>query len=396
MLLLALSAGAPAWAEQDPYYVGASLGVTHYSNVFQTTGSSQSDTVVSAGVLGGIDLRPGRQHLYGTASAQANRYGNFSELNNVSYALAAGLDWETIERLSGSFHIAADQSLANYADIQLPTVIKDVQRSRQASAAVRYGLTPRFGLEGSVAHRTVDFSAEEDKRDYRQNIASLGVRWTGTGLLTLGAAARLTKNDFPAALIVAPVPAIPPLPAVPGVYAPDKSDRKDIDLTGTYTPSGISSFTARVSFTRETHSQPAIPTFSGVTGSLSWDYRPTGKLSFNTTITRDTGSETTFAGLPNNFSPLRVDNNSLNTILDAQARWEATAKILVTAGLRHINGSVLDVLGRSSDATTDSLILGANYAFSRSIEFSCNVGYETRSSSYNASTVGCAGRITLR
>ncbi|HMC14432.1 MAG TPA: hypothetical protein VKI18_02290 [Albitalea sp.] len=371
--------------------------------MFASTSNPQGDTISSTGILGGLDLELGRQHLFANGTAQTNRYRNFDQLNNVSYGFTGGLNWQTIERLSGNLRYEANQSLANYADVQFPTTIRDVQRTQAASAAVRYGITPRLGIEGSAAHRTVNFSAPEDTRGFRTNVASLGLRWGGTGLLTLGAGVRLTKNDFPSALIVAPVippppvPPLPPAPILPGVYGPDKTDRRDIDFTGTWTPSGLSSVTGRISLTRETHTQPAIPKLSGVTGSLSWDYRPTGKIALNTMLTRDTGSETTFfTGQVGQFSPLRPDNDRVNTVLEVHAKYEATAKILVNGDVRHINGAIVNSLGGVGNISADSIALGANYAITRAIDFSCSLGYESRSHSYNATTVGCAGRITLR
>jgi hypothetical protein len=391
---LALLASAGLHAEQNPYHFGASLGATHHSNVFQTAAGAQSDTVTSAGLLGGLDLNLGRQHVYATGNVQSNRYSKADQLNNISYGLSAGLDWQTIERLSGNLRYSANQSLVNYADVQFPVGTKDVQKTQQTQAAIRYGIMSNLGLEGSAAHRTVDYSAEEDKRDFRQNVASLGLRWGGTGLLTLGAAVRVTKSDVPNALIVAPV--FPPLPPSPAVYGPDRADRRDIDLTGTWAPSGLSTLSLRVSLSRETHTQPSIPTFSGVTGALTWDYRPTGKLSFSTSLIRDTGSETTFAVPASNFIPVRADNDRITNVVDVQAKWEATAKVVVNANLRHSDGSVVNTFGGAGHSSTTSVALGANYAITRSIDLGCNVGYESRANSYNASTVGCSGRFTLR
>jgi hypothetical protein len=395
VLALAACSGA-AWSETSPWYIGASQGFTRQSNVFATATNPQSDTISSTGVLGGLDLLLGRQHLFANGTAQTNRHQNFSELNNLSYGFNGGLDWQTIERLSGTFHYTANQALVNYADIQFPTRIKDVQKTQAASTSVRYGITPEIGIDAGAAHRTVDFSAAEDKRGFRQNTASLGLRWGGTGLLTLGVGVRVTKNDYPLALVVAPIVQPPPAPIIPGEYEPDRADRKDIDFTGAWLPSGLSRLSGRISITQETHSNAHIPKLSSLTGELSWDYRPTGKLALNASIARDTGSETAFAAAAANFTPLRADNNRVNTVLSLQAKYEATAKILISANLRRVDGSIVDSIGLSNRTTTNTVALDANYAITRSIDLSCNVGYETRAQGYHANSVGCAGRITLR
>ena len=402
VLALALCGSATAWAQSSPYYVGVSQGFTHHSNVFGSAVSPQSDTVSSTGVLGGLDLQLGRQHVYANGSAQTNRHSKFDQLNNVSYTLATGLNWQTIERLSGNLRYEATQNLVNYADVTFPAGIRDVQKTQSASAGVRYGITPSLSVDANGWHRTVDFSAVEDKRGFKQDAASLGVRWGGTGLLTLGAALRATRTDYPTALIVAPVPEVPPSPGFPGTpavlaeYGPDKADRKDLDLTGTWTPSGLSKINARISLTQETHTQPVIPKFSGVTGAVAWEYQPTGKLVLVTSLTRDTGAETTFAELPNNLLPLRANNDRINTVVAVDAKYEATAKILVNASFRHTDGSVVNSLGASVDSSLSTVALGATYAITRSIDLSCNLRHETRSRSYTNNTVGCSGRFTLR
>ena len=401
VLAFALCGGA-AWAKQTPYYIGASQGFTRQSNVFASSGNAQSDTISSTGVLGGVDLQLGRQHVYANGTAQTNRHQRFDQLNNLSYGLTTGLDWQTIERLSGGLRYATNQSLVNYADVQFPVGIKDVQKTQDASASVRYGISSSLGADASVSHRAVDYSAAEDRRAFKQNGGSLGLQWGGTGILTLGAALRLTKGDYPSALIVAPVAAIPatpttpPVPAVIAVYGPDKTDRKDIDFTGSWTPSGVSTLTARVSLTRETHSQPVIPKLSGVTGSIAWDYRPTGKLQFIASLTRDTGSETAFAALPVKVIPVRNDNRRINTTAALDAKYAATAKIQVNAQLRHSDGSVLNSGGGTNDGSTNSISVGASYAITRSIDASCDASYESRSHSYNSNSIGCTARFTLR
>ena len=93
---------------------------------------------------------------------------------------------------------------------------------------------------------------------------------------------------------------------------------------------------------------------------------------------------------------MRADNNRINTVLEVKAKYEATAKILVGANLRHIDGSIVDSLGQSNSSSTNNLALDANYSITRSIDLSCSIAYEARSRAYHANTVGCAGRVTLR
>ena len=105
----------------------------------------------------------------------------------------------------------------------------------------------------------------------------------------------------------------------------------------TWEATGLSTLEGTISLTREDHTAPSRPDFSGVTGHVTWLYKPTGKTTFKTSIVRDTGTETSFLSLTSvGLEGLRFDNNRLNWTVLAQADWEATSKILVTPGVRYI------------------------------------------------------------
>ena len=393
-------------AEESPYYIGASQTFTRDSNVFRQSegGLVVHDYYSSTGLLGGIDKLFGRQRVYLNGTAQANRYHNERQLNNTSYSLSTGLDWETVERLSGTLRYDDSQSLANYGATDLPGIItvKDIQTVRQASATARYGVGARVGVDGSVAHRSIAFSASLDPRGYTENVGSLGVTWGTTGVLTLGTAYRATKSDSPSALIVPkililPIPLPPAVPAfIPPVYGPDKVDRRDIDFTANWVATGLSTINARLSATHQTHSDNRLPNFSGLTGAVIWDYKPTGKLTFKTSLTRDTGTETAFtSGYALNVLPTEVQSNRINTIIGVDAAWEATAKIRVIGGLRHSNSKQAAGGGSSSDSA-NQYSLGVNYLPTRTISLGCNLAHETHSGVYTDNTASCTGQITFR
>jgi len=398
-LACALALTGAARAEESPWYIGASLGVTHDSNIFRTN-NAQGDTITSAGVLGGIDKMLSRQHVFANLSAQSNKHQDFSYLDNTSYTGTAGLDWQTVEHLSGSLRYSTTQNLVNYADATTAVGQRDVQRNQDANASVRYGITSQFGLEAGGGHRSVSFSNPIDLRGFKASYGTVGVRWGGTGILTFGVAARQTKTDTPQAVISPFVPgdlfANPPILPVFPTYGPDQADRKDIDLTSTWTPSGLSTLNARVSLTRETHTQPAIPKLSGVTGALSWDYKPTGRLAFKTSLTRETNSEVVFSGgLP--VVPVRADNDRLNTVAAVEAQYEVTAKILATANLKHGNGTVVNLdVGQASSSSTNAFGIGARYDVTRTVSLSCSINYESRTHIYNATITSCSGQFVLR
>jgi Putative beta-barrel porin 2 len=408
--LLAAMAGAAgagaAWADEpSPYYIGASAAYTHTSNVFQEV-NGRADSYWSTGLLAGFDQMLGRQHLYANGTAQANRYQNFDQLNNTSYGLSAGLDWATLERLTGSLRYNTNQALVNYADANLigpvDPSIKDLQKIKQASASIRWGSTPGLAIDGGFERRSVRFSVPEDKRGYRQDVTRAGLQWGSSELLTLGIGARFTKGDYPTATITPLVLEIPPSPGLPGspridaTFGPDESKRRDIDFTAKWVPSGSSTVNGRISLTRETHSQPTIPEFSGVTGALSLDYKPGGRVAYKASVSRDTVSETAFADLPDGARSVRGSNDRLATALSLGAVYELTAKIALNANFKYDNAAISNVGGGDSNTATYQYAFGANWQPTRYLGVACNISQETRSSDYRALVTGCSAQITLR
>jgi len=381
-------------SQPNPYYIGASQAFTHDSNVFRRSENSTlpivSDTVSSTGILGGIDQPFGRQRFYANGTAATNRHRNQEQLNNTSYGLAAGLDWSALERISGNLRLSANQSLANYGDVNAATTTeKNLQKSRQASAAVRYGVATALGIEGGVDHNSIDYTQADDMRTVRQNGANIGVRWGGGGALSVLVSARASQAKYPT------------IQTSPTTIDSDTVDRRDLDTTVTYVPTGISTFTASVRATHETHSLLGRQNFSGLTGGVTWDYHLSGKVALKAAVSRDTGTATTFLQLPVAVAPglpistletFRVDAARLSTSASLQADYSLTGKIGLSANLRHVSASTS---GFAADALT-AYGVGVSYQPTRTVSLGCSVNRETRKSVYSDNTYGCHGELTFR
>jgi len=381
-------------SQPNPYYIGASQSFTHDNNVFRRSANSTlpiaADTVSSTGILGGVDQPFGRQRFYANGTAATNRHRNQEQLNNTSYGLTTGLDWSALERLSGSLRLSANQSLANYGDANaVVTTEKNLQKSRQASAAVRYGVATALGIEGGVDHNSIDYSLSNDLRTVRQNGANIGVRWGGGGALSILVSGRASQAKYPT------------VQTSPTTIDSDTVDRRDIDTTVTYVPTGISTFTASVRATRETHSLIGRQNFNGLTGGVTWDYHLSGKVALKAAVSRDTGTATTFLQLPVSVVPgvpigsletFRVDAARLSTTASLEAGYSVTSKIGLSANLRHVSASTS---GFSSDALS-AYGIGVSYQPTRTVSLGCNFNRETRKSVYSDNTYGCHGALTFR
>lgn len=383
LLVLAGSAAAQE-AQRSPWYVGVSQAFSHDSNIFRSSTNELSETISSTGVVAGLDQPFGRQRFYGDVSAQVNRYNRFDNLNNKSYGGTLGLDWQTIESLSGQLRYATRNSLADFGTLEGSSIPSD-QTTQQFLGTARWGLNSRLSLDASYEHRTLDYKSDAFRnRDYEQDTVGAGVRFGNTSLLTFGLGARATRGTTPEYLSTPPFE--------------DELKRRDIDFLVTWTPSGFSTLNLRVSSTKETHTVATNAEVSAVTGAVSWDYRPTAKTSLSASLSRDTGTETTFTAASGSTgsTPLRVDNNRLSTLGELSLRYAATSKIAINAEARHRKGTATN----GGDDKLTGWGAGISYNPTRNIALACNVLQEKRdatgASEYDATTSSCSAQITLR
>ena len=407
--MLTLCAAPAAMAETSPWYLGVSQAITHDSNVYrigdqQTLGSglSKSDTVYTTALLGGFNQPYSRQRFTGSATLRSSRYQSNDQLNNNGYGLNLGWDWETVNRLSGRLTASADRSLAQFNSLNSVGAVetrRNLIDTNAIDALVRLGVVTRYTFEATLGHRQRSYSAAEyDRYEYSQNSASIGVRFRPSDLLTLGAALRLTRTDYPRFGQTAP-----------GVFVSDQIDRQDIDLSADWRPSGNSNLSLRLSPTRSRYDRNIAGDFSGLTGALSWGWQATGKVRLTTRVSRDTGQSADLL----NFGSLglgAVDYSRTTTGLRVQADWAATAKINVVAAAGYSRRSLVNSptlngndLGRRTGRDNTSLLsLGARWAPTRAIQVGCDLSAERRSSDgqltvpMSANSLGCFGQFTIQ
>lgn len=387
--LCAAVAATPAFAqdatpnERSPYYFGVSQAFSHDSNLYRTASNEVSETISITSLLAGFDQPIGRQRLFADVEAQINRFHTVDSLNNKSFAVNAGMDWETVEFLSGALRYSARNSLADFGTLDGSTIPSD-QISQQFLASARFGMTSKLSFNAAYEHRDLKYRADVyANRNYKQDAVSGGFRWGTADLLVFGLGYRATKGRTPE------FQATPPYE--------DELDRRDIDFTTAWTPTGASTLNVRISSTKETHTLPSNNERSAVTGALAWDYRPTAKLSFTTAITRDTGTETTFLGIPPSGStPLPVDQSSLSTTTQVQARYAMTSKVSMNGDIRYRRGTLTN--GEEERLTGYGIAL--NYNPTRSVTLGCDVTYEDRDTvnitAYKATVSTCSAQFTLR
>lgn len=369
--------------DPNPYYIGTSLAIAHDSNVFRLP-SSAGDTYYSAGLLAGLDQPIGRQRVYASGIVRENRFQDLKQLDHTDYTLKAGIDWETIERLSGTLSFSGNQSLFNYGGTNtVQSTQRNIEKRTESIARVKYGLQSLLVLDGAFVHRSQRYSDPAYRSNsLTQDAASVGVSFRPSAMWTVGTGLRFTRGNYQS--------------------SGKDFDRRDIDLTAKWVPTGLSTLNGRLSFgRREARTGSSEYDFSGTTGQLTWTYRPTGKLVFNTSVSRDSGSESSFLTVEGQQAGGPGDTSRITETFTLNSVYTLSSKIRVDAGVRVAHRSLVSGPFEGSDAL-HSATLGASYAVLRNASLSCSVGRETRSASgalsfgYGASTVSCSAQITLQ
>lgn len=402
-------AGQSAAAPGSPYYVGASQGFTHDSNVYRIP-SGPDDNYSSTGLFAGFDVPLSRQRLFGRARADLNRYQREKRLDNTSYDLTAGLNWETIENLSGNVTATLDQHLAAPAAIAaVPQATRNLADRRGVSGLARWGGVSVFTVEGTLGYSTLDYSAPEYvSAESKQEYGSIGLFYKPSPPLRVGIAVRLDRTRTPKAFLQAD-----------GSYLPNQINGRHLDLIGEYELSSRLSANARASYTRQTNSSAGEADFSGFTGDIRVTYRPTAKIGLSGVASHQAGFDASQVGtglaadaVPTPATPIAglYENNRVTDSFGLSATYAATAKITGNAGVSYTRARILSTVttGSGSTARPDVVdtvrgaTLGASYAISRPWLLACNLGYEKRfvvgevSYSYEAGSVGCSAQFAWR
>jgi hypothetical protein len=401
--LVATLLTGPAAAETSPWYLGVVQSFGHESNLYRIADEQQlspdlsrSDTLSVTSLIGGIDQPYGRQRMYGNLNLGLNRYANNQTLNNDSYGLKLALDWETLERLSGTLRVQADQALTQFNNLNGVTggieTQKNISNTELIDAKFRLGRQTKLSFEAGLGWRQRSYSATSYRdEEFDETTGSLGVRYRPSTLLDMGAFIRQAVADYP--------------------FGSDTMTRQYIDFTANWVPSGLSRLAVRVSPTRITYDKSPVSDFSGLTGSADWTWQATGKTQLQTTLSRDAGQSSDAVSL-GIFGPGVNDTSQVTTALRLKADHELTGKISAYASLTYarrlltetviaLPALTLSTLDGSDNTTTATL--GARWAVTRSGQLGCDVHNERRSSSnlllstpFDGYGFSCYGQLVLQ
>jgi len=401
-LCISIAFSGASFAESSPYYIGVNQAFSYNSNLYSSQRNELSSWYSTTSIVGGFDQPVGRQHFYGSGNFGYNYFfsEDASKLNSNSYGLNLGWDWETVERLSGTARLTANQSLVYYNISGTPDNAdqKNIQNLGQVDLTGRYGISPDLGLDLGYTYRKVNFSAESyADEEYNQNGATIGLTYGSHGIWTYGAGFRFTRTEYP----------FYPHP-FPSRELGDTGDGKNFDLKIKWVPNGLSTVDLRLSYSDIKYDVSEARDFNGFNGALTWTWRPTGKIFSALALVGEPGTATTFYAFVG--EPVRVDNSKFARSVRWYGTYLATAKTSFTWNLSltkdYLSQTLFSVTQDGSDLIAVGRV-GASYAPTRNSLLACNVSYTDRTVSdnalrlgmsypYSTTTFSCSGQLVLQ
>ncbi len=399
--------GGPS--DPNPYYIGVSQAFTHDSNVYRIP-DGPADTYSATSLLGGFDQLLGRQRLFGRAVVSGNRYQDETTLDNVSYNAYLGVDWETIENLSGRLSGSFNRGLTSApAGGSTPLATRNISDTQTVDALIRWGGPSLLSLEGAASYSKVGYSSPQYvASEFDKSSASVSLFYHGGGPLRIGLGVRADSTRTPQAFVD---------PAT-GQVQSTRLNGQYVDLLADYDVTGQIGANVRLSYTRQENSGGGDADLSGWTGNVGLSWQATGKISLRVDAARDAGfnstTYSTFAftqtatGIA--FTPVVgvFQNNQITTSAGVSASYAATAKISAFASARYYRAHQLNLVvatGAPAEDVVDisnTYSMGANYQITRNWGAACTLAYETRdvsggrTYSYDAKTIGCSTQFTWR
>lgn len=407
-----------AAAQSSPWYLAASTAFAHESNLLRLAdaqaplaGESRSDTVLSTALVGGLNQGLGRQRVTGSLTLRDNRFDHNAKYDNQSYNGSLGLNWSTVERVSGVLAVSAARSLSTFnADGVGLLAEKNLETTRAVNGSVSVGLVTQYSLELGAGEQRVRNSAADERvlaRDYNQDTLSAGLTWRPSGGFSLAAVLRTLHAVYPTFRTSAS-----------GVES-DRYKQQQTELVAGWQPTGASRLDARVTFGDTRYRVNEERNFSGVNGSLNWLWQATGKLRLTTRYSRDKGQDTYptttagfFQGIPVGSVPATLNDQRVSSALRLQSDLDLSPKIALVASVQQTRRTIVrntfvpagldtPVVQSGRDSTTQ-WTLGGRWAPLRSALLGCDAASERRrasgalSANLNGASLSCFGQFTLQ
>ena len=410
-------AGGSALAQASPWLLSGELAVTSDDNVLRLAdgqpplaGQSRSDTVRTAAITGGLDQPLGRQRLQAKLTLRDIRFHRNDRYDNESYSGGVSLDWTTAYRLSGRLGATRARALSTFNAEGIGLLAqRNFETTEAVDASLRLGLVTALSLELTGSTRRSRNSLDQatvQAQNLDQDSATIGLAWRPGSAFDATLSARESRGRYPT------------FRSVNGSFEDDRFTQRGVELATSWVPSGASRLEARIGSGQTRYERGGDRDFDSVIGSLNWTWRPTGKLTAYTGLSRERGQDNypTFVRVRVGFFsadlPAVQANLRTTDTLRGQLDWAASANVVVSASLQYARRDVSvrtrtvfdDLLRSSADGIDQTTVtaLGANWVATRWSQLGCDLRHEKRRANGNVTgglkgtRLSCYAQATLR
>lgn len=381
LLTLVLAGGAQAEDPADAFQLFIAQALQADDNLFRLPDGEQpfgdqprGDLLWITSLAGQFDRVYGRQHLSAKASLRHIRYTEYGYLDYTGADGRAAWDWTLGKRWNGVLSYAQTQAQQNFGDTG--NTDRSIATTRRLVAEARFMAGADWALVGGLERLSSSYDEDDVAQgsDYTENGARLGLLFQPASGNRLELYYRHGRGDYPHRdAKTSPVTGY---------------DQDLVQGAGSWRVTGHSTLSGNLGYTWRAYPDQPSKDFEGVTGRLTWDWRPTGKLAGSLGLRREIGAQEDL-----------VANYVVTEALTLQWLWQATGKVGVRARgewrSRDYGGDPFG-LGSAQAAReerTRVLGLGLGYTPLRGLDLGADVSQDHRDA--NGTTAGYDAMVLL-
>lgn len=364
----ALAAASPAWGFfNDRLEVFFNETATWDDNVFRVPrGASSpvagigglSDRILTHQVGVSLDLPVSLQRFRASYQHFWTRYDRFDHLDFDGPLWSAEWLWAVAREFSGEVGVSEARGLASFATFR--GTERDVMRTRHARANANWQLTPRWLAYGGVVatERTHEIPARR-VNDLEAVGTEARLSYVTPKENRVGASVRFEKGRAPESR------------RFQGVDFDNGYEQVGIGVVGRWDVTAHSRLDGRIDYVKREYDQFSQRDYSGPAWGVTWTWRPTAKLSTETTLRRD-------------IAPLDDVQTSfvLSTGISFKPRWEITEKLALVGSADYATWKYRGdpLIGGDFEHKVRSALVGFAWAPFRRVVFTGSVQREIRTS----------------
>ncbi|NMF98535.1 hypothetical protein GPA27_14190 [Aromatoleum toluolicum] len=313
MALLALSVPPALGAEGDAHGLTISHELVRDDNLFRMPDDTRpvidgrvrqrSDTVNVTALSATFDRTYGRQRLVGELGITRNDYLEFNHLDFTAKNCRGTWLWGFGKQWSGTVTTEQSESLRSFAD--RGTTTRSVNTYRRHAADARYRLDPRWAVGVGWVHADSRYDEPRSSgSEYVEDAFEALAHYRSPTDSTLTFVARGATGRYP------------------GRERSETSmtgyEQRDLLLRANWMASGHSRISGNIGYTWREYPHVSEKNFSGLTGRLTHDWTPSGKVGLGVTVRREMGAREDVA-----------DNFVITRAVSVDPSWVVSSKIQV-------------------------------------------------------------------